>query len=235
MTHSFPIIFEPRPIREGPDRPVSPDIVFTPVDGFTGRVVSGVSACIKAQSAWARRSASGHLFFERLYPADQHLVSFETGQSGYFSIPDRTIDMPQQRVLPTDSFASEAALNAALAADTRILRLVRRPEAVTDGEMLVVRGGVRRNAEWAEGVEVTGHVDGNPEVFRSLTNERGVFAIRLRPAPEMLDADALQIPRHVRVRLQFDGGNDWISDAPGGPGLLTDQKTHMINQPIDIP
>jgi len=234
MTHNFPIQFEPRPVREAPERVRPLDIVFTPVDGFTGQVVAGISARIAAQDAKARRSLGGHLFFERLIAADSHLVSFDTGRSGYFPVPDRLIDMPQRRLSPVDVFDTPAALAAALAADTRILRLERRPEAVQDGEALVVRGGVVRDGGPAGGVVVTGLVAGNDEVFRTRTNDRGGFAIRLRPAPGTLDADSVELPRRLNVRLQFDGGFDWESAAAGGPGPLTDLRTHVIRVPIDI-
>ncbi|MEZ5875573.1 MAG: hypothetical protein R3D30_12380 [Hyphomicrobiales bacterium] len=238
MTHTFDIDFEPRTMREAPERISILDIVITPLDGFTGRIVSGVRAEIKKQARRARRSLSGHLVFERLIPADRNLVEFDVTGTGYFPPRPREIAMPQVRVKPTDSFADEDERTAILDTDTRLLRLIRRPEAVIDGEAMIVRGGVLRDGTWAAGVEVTGEADGNPEVFRTLTNERGVFAIRLRPPTPILDADAVRVPVRARVSLRFDGGHEWRSDEADGTdeesGTLADLRTHVIRDPIDI-
>ena len=77
MTHSFDINFEPRAVREAPGRASVLDVVFTPVDGFTGQIAPGVRAEIRNQVRKARRSLSGHLVFERLIAADKHLVEFD--------------------------------------------------------------------------------------------------------------------------------------------------------------
>jgi hypothetical protein len=238
MTHTFDIDFEPLAIRSAPGRASVLDIVITPVDGFTGRIVFGAQAKIRKQARRARRSLSGHLVFERLIAADKHLVEFDVAGTGYFAPPPREIAMPQVKVKPDDEFVDEADKQVKLDADTRILRLVKRPEAVLDGEAMIVRGGVVKDGDWADGVEVTGTVEGNPEVFRSLTNARGVFAIRLRPPAPVLDADAVTVPVRARVRLLFDGGHEWRSDDGDGvdeeSDTLEDLRTHVIREPIDI-
>lgn len=239
MSHTFDIAFEPKAAREAPERTLRLDIVITPVDAFTEQVVTGVQAQIKRQSKIARRSLSGHLVFERLLPRDRHLVEFETRGTGYFEPPARQIQMPQVKILPKQMFDNDAAFQAALAADTRILRLIRRPEAVVDGEALIIRGGVIKDGEPAEGVPVTGTIVGQPAiVFDALTNELGAFAIRLRlPAPP-LDADAVAVPQTARVSLLFDGGHEWRSEADPTlgtvQGRLEDMRTHIIRTPIDI-
>lgn len=239
MSHSFDIIFEPRPVREAPERTRLLDIVITPVDDFTGQIVpGGVYAVIRRQLMRAGRSLGGHLVFERLIPADKHLVEIEPSEAGYFTPNSREIEMPQVRVNPTDTFANEAAKQAALATDTRIVRLIRRPAFVIDGEAMVVRGSVIKDGAPAVGVEVTGEAEGNLTVFRTLTNDRGSFAIRLHPPAPMLDADAVVVPVRARVTLKFDGGHEWKSDDEDGDDedsdTLEDLRTHVIRDPIDI-
>jgi len=238
MTHSFDIDFEPRALREAPGRASVLDIVITPIDGFTGRIVPGMRAEIKKQARKARRSLSGHLVFERLIAADEHLVEFDLAGTGYFPPPPREIAIPQVRVKPTDEFVDAADKAAKLAADTRLLRLIKRPDAVIDGEAMIVRGGVIKDGAWAEGVKVTGTAEGNPEEFQTLTNERGVFAIRLRPPAPLLDTDGVRIPLRARVSLFFDGGHEWRSDDGDGDDeesdMLVDLRTHVIRDPIDI-
>ena len=239
MSHSFDIAFEPRALREAPERTHRLDIVITPIDAFTEETIFGVEAHIDRQSKKAYRSLSGHLVFERLLPRDRHLVAFDTRGTGYFEPPPREIAMPQVKVLPRQTFPDNAARLAALAADTRILRLFRRPDAVVDGEALIVRGGVIKDGAPAGGVSVTGTVVGQPNVtFETLTNELGAFAIRLRlPAPP-LDADAVAVPQTARVRLLFDGAHEWRSetdpDLAAVQGRLEDMRTHIIGAPIDI-
>jgi len=235
MSHSFEINFEPLAIRESPERITNLDIVITPIDAFTGQIVPGIQAKISTQLKRAQRSLSGHLIFEKLLPADTHTIEFDVTGTGYFQPPNRVIDMPQVKVKPTDIFENEADKQAKLLSDTRLLHLIKRPESVDDGDAMVVRGRVRKAGEWAEGVEIIGVVDDEPEQFRSLTNERGVFAIQLRPPNPVLDADAVEVPVQGRVVLLFDGGNEWNSDGVA-PGLntLEDLKTHVIRDAIDI-
>ena len=146
--------------------------------------------------------------------------------------------MPQVRVRPDAVFADAAALAAALATDTRIVRLMLRPEHVVDGEAMVVRGQVVRAGEPAEGVVVTGTVDGAAApVFRTQTNGRGNFAIRLRPPDIVLGVGAVPVPVTATARLFFDGVEKWRSDTDPDlqpAGMLRDLATHVIRATIDV-
>ena len=238
MSHSFPIYFDPRADREAPDRPRRLDIAITPVDDFTGQLIRGVTAEITRQSRKARSTLGGHLVFEHLFEEAKHLIAIDPSRSGYFTPDPREIVMPQVRVSPHDTFANPAARAAALANDTRIERLVLRPENVVDGEAMVVRGQVIRAGEPAESVEVTGTLDGAAEpLFRTLTNGRGNFAIRLRPPESPLGVGAVPVPVTATARLLFDGGFEWRSDTDPDlqpEGVLRDLTTYVIRNPIDV-
>lgn len=238
MSHNFPINFDPRPEREAPGRPRLLDIVITPLDGFTGRVVRGVGAKIAQQSRRARVSLGGHLVFERLFDEPRHLVAIDPARAGYFTPAPREIVMPQVRLRPDAVFADAAALAAALATDTRIVRLMLRPEHVVYGETMVVRGQVVRAGEPAEGVVVTGTVDGAAApVFRTQTNGRGNFAIRMRPPDIVLGVGAVPVPVTATARLFFDGVEKWRSDTDPElqpAGMLRDLATHVIRATIDV-
>ncbi|MEL6168998.1 MAG: hypothetical protein AAFR35_09920 [Pseudomonadota bacterium] len=190
MTHSFPIHFDPLPEREA--RASVVQCVITPVDRFTGLIVAGISARVPGQAAVARRSLSGHLVFERLIAAAPIRVSFDAGRTGYFTPEPRDFVLPQD---PLDPVQRQVALDL-------------RPDRVTDGEAATIRGGVRRAGQFVNGAEVVGRVtsvDGaadpfaQPE-FQTRTDERGGFALRLRP-PAINQAGG---PAPVPVRLIVD-------------------------------
>jgi hypothetical protein len=249
MTHSFKINFDPLADRLKPERTLKLDIVMTPVDAFDQTIVHGVKANIEKLGKRAGVSLSGHLVFERLPEQfDEHLVTFDMDGTGYFPEPPRLIALPQVRVKPAELFpvpddpADPDPLAVALARDTRLLRLIRRPEAVIDGTAMIVRGGVVRDGKPAEGVDVTGSVfeDDPPakDEFSTRTNEKGNFAIRLRLPPPALDADAVEVPQRAHVRLRFDDAHEWRSDQDimpqGEDHRLTDMTSYIIRDPIDI-
>ncbi|MEP1497401.1 hypothetical protein, partial [Pseudophaeobacter sp.] len=190
------------------------------------------------QSRRARVSLGGHLVFERLFDESRHLVAIDPARAGYFTPPPREIVMPQVRVRPDSVFANAAARAAVLATDTRIERLMLRPEHVVDGEAMVVRGYVVRASAPAEGVAVTGTVDGAASpVFTTQTNSRGNFAIRLRPPDIILGVGAVPVPVTATARLFFDGVEKWRSDTDPDlqpAGVLRDLATHAIRAPIDV-
>jgi hypothetical protein len=214
MTHSFDIGFDPRTDRE--KRVWRLDLVISPIDDFTGRVITGgVIAEIPRQRARARRSSSGHLTFERLFPADRHLVHINPRAAGYFAPDPVEILMPQND------------------RETRIVRLIRRPDAVEDGASMVVRGSVVKqdNGEPVEGQPVQGRIAGISEPFRTLTNGRGNFALRLRPPSPILGADPIRVPVTAQVTLSFPDTTvpDRLLDA------VEDMRTLTLTAQVQIP
>jgi hypothetical protein len=213
VTHSFEVILDPRPVRETRARHL--DIVISPVDDFTGRLVAGgVTAAIPRQSIRARRSLRGHLVFERLVEEPRHLVHIDPAKAGYFTPDPVQIDMPQDRA-------------------TRILRLIRRPDAVIDGEDMVVRGSVVRQGtgDPVAGQLIEGRIAGIAAPFRTLTNERGNFALRLRPVPPILGAGQVPVPVTADVTLTFVGAG--VPDMTLGD--VEDMRTRVLGAEVEIP
>lgn len=181
MSHSFPVhAFD--------ERTYPLDVIVTPVDDFTSLpVLRGVSARIPAQAATARRTLTGSLVFERLVPKPQYIIEMNPSRAGYFVPPDVKVDMPQDR-------------------DTREVRLIRRPEAIRDGETMLVRGAISTQAGGpVAGQPVEGHVANVAEPFRTITDERGNFALRLKPRSPTLNADPRPVPLTADVLLRFPG------------------------------
>ena len=213
MTHSFDINFDPRPARETRRRLL--DLVISPIDDFTGRlVVGGVTAEVRRQSVRARRSLSGHLAFEQLIPEEKHVVHIDPATAGYFAPDPVEVDMPQNR-------------------ETRIVRLIQRPDAVVDGASMVVRGAVVRqgNGEPVAGQVIEGRIAGVADPFRTQTNGRGNFALRLRPPSPILGADPVPVPFTANVTLQFVGA--------GIPNItlsnVEDMRTRVLGAEVEIP
>jgi len=228
MTHSFDIGFDPRSERE--ERAWRLDLVITPIDDFTGRViVRGVTATIPRQRMRARRSLSGHLFVERWVPAEQqfsndkHSVHIDPKAAGYFAPSPNPIEIetPQEN------------------RNTRILRLIRRPDTIEDGVSMIVRGSVVRqgNGDPVDGQVIEGRIAGIADPFRTRTNERGNFALRLRPPSPILGADPVPVPITADVTLSFVDARN-----PGGvlipDTLLTDvedMRTRVLPEQVEIP
>ncbi|MCH5377092.1 MAG: hypothetical protein JJ992_24275, partial [Planctomycetes bacterium] len=214
MTHSFDIGFDPRSDRE--KRTWRLDLVISPIDDFTGRVITGgVIAEIPLQGARARRSLSGHLVFERLFPADKHLVDIDPEAAGYFAPDPVAVQMPQDD------------------REMRVVRLIRRPDAVEDGASMVVRGSVVRQGSGSpvEGQLVQGKIAGIAEPFRTLTNERGNFALRLRPPAPFLGADPVRVPMVADVTLAFvEAGIPEMMLAE-----VEDMHTRVLPAQVEIP
>lgn len=213
MSPAFEIILDPRPEREERTRRL--EVVISPIDDFSGLVIrGGVSAEIPRQRTRARRSLSGHLVFERLIDEPRHLVHVDPAGAGYFTPDPIQIDMPQDPA-------------------TRILRLIQRPDAVIDGAAMAVRGAVVRQGtrDPVGGQPIEGRIAGIAAPFRTLTNERGNFALRLRPLPPVLGADPIPVPVTADVTLTFVGA--------GVPDLtlaaVEDMRTRFLEAEVQIP
>lgn len=209
MSHSFAINFEPRPERERQTRRL--DVVITPVDDFTGRIiVGGVAAEIPRQRVRAGQSLSGHLVFERLIPEARHVVHVDPEAAGYFHYGTVEIDMPQDR-------------------DTRIVRLIQRPDAVVDGSSMIVRGSVvqQGSGDPVADLAVTGRVAGVARQFTTRTNGRGNFALCLQPPrpPSMDTTEAVAVPLKADVTLIFAGA--------GIPDIVLNDVEDMCTRVLD--
>ncbi len=191
MTHNFAI----HPFDQGV---YLLDVVVTPVDDFTGLpILRGVTATIPAQAAKAQRGLSGNLIFERLVAKPQYIVRLDPSRAGYFTPPDFPVDMPQDR-------------------DARIVRLIRRPDAIRDGEAMLVRGSVSHAGVPVQGQLVEGRIADIADPFRTQTDERGNFALRLRPPSPDLNADPRPVPLIADVVLRLPG-------VDGVPAILLDE------------
>ena len=234
MSHSFDIVFDPH--RADPGRAALASIVLTPVDDFDGAIVAeGVNARIATLGRTAMRSLSGHLVFERLAADQAYGVSIEPERAGYFAPADLTIPVPQPRSKP----------NEILPGDTRVVRLVRMPDFVRDGEAMVLRGAIVNAAgDGAEDVALTAVVDlaqdvADPDppqpadpaaplpVFNTRTNAKGNFAIRMRP-PRVSLSNAPRLPIVGDVSLRIDGVQVWR-------GPIRDLATEVVKLPIQHP
>jgi hypothetical protein len=213
MTHSFDIHFDPRPVRETRARLL--DLVISPIDDFTGRViVGGVTAEIPRQRMRGGRSLSGHLVFERLIPEGKHVIHIGPKAAGYFTPDPIEIDMPQNL-------------------DTRIVRLIQRPDAVVDGASMVVRGSVvqQGSAHPVEGQVIEGRIVGIARPFTTRTNGRGNFALRLQPPAPILGADPVLVPVTADVTLKFVGAG--IPDRV--LNNVKDMRTRVLDAAVEIP
>lgn len=201
MSHRFEILFDPLPVRQAQTKRL--DRVITPVDAFTGHVVSrGVTATIRAEERRARRSLSGHLVFEGLLAPAPTEIEVDAGPAGYFSPEPLVFDAPQDHDAP-DADAE------------RLLPLEMRPDRVIDGEAAVIRGAVRRGDIWVDGARIAGTVSGfgppeDERRFETRTDERGSFALRLRP-PEIDQSGGLVDTPHafdVELTVSHDGDTE---------------------------
>ncbi|MBF9031846.1 hypothetical protein HKCCE3408_15710 [Rhodobacterales bacterium HKCCE3408] len=185
MSHRFDIHFPPLAEREAATHRLTR--VLTPVDDFTGDIVtSGVTAVFPWEDRKARRSLSGHLVFEDLLVSDladpgEMVFEMEADRAGYFS-PGRISFPVHQDLAPLPPDAPQAVKDARRR--IREVRLIRRPDCVIDGESAVIRGGVRREGAFVDAVAVEGRIDGFARIFRTRTDARGSFALRLQVPPD---------------------------------------------------
>jgi hypothetical protein len=149
-----------------------------------------------------------------LIPADTHLVHIDPKAAGYFAPDPVEIHMPQED------------------RDTRIRRLIRRPDAVVDGASMVVRGSVVRqgSGEPVDGQVVEGRIDGI-EPFSTRTNERGNFALRLRPRAPILGANPVRVPVTADVTLKFVG----VSTSDMLLTAVEDMRTRVLPEKVEVP
>ena len=200
MSHAFEIIFDPLPDREA--RASRLDRVITPVDDFTGRIVTrGVSARVPREERMARRSLSGHLVFENLLTPAPLTVEIDAEAAGYFSPEPLIFPAPQVHDAPGE-------------ANIRVLRLILRPDRVIDGESAVIRGGVKRGPDWIAGADVRGRVSGfgppaDTREFNTRTDARGSFALRVRMPVASQSGGGVAIPQEFDVALRVrEGANE---------------------------
>jgi hypothetical protein len=234
MSHSFDIRFDPE--RADPSRVWLASLVITPVDDFSGAVVTGpIKAEIKTLGKTARRSLSGHLIFERLEPNKTYTVDIDPEDAGYFSPAARDIPVPQVRSLPGQPKAG----------DTRLERLTLRPDRIVDGEAMVLRGGIVDAAgneapDVVLRADVTLFVDpadtnppspANPAAallsFTTKTNSKGNFGLRMRP-PQVSLSSKPRLPVMTTVSLKINANEVWA-------GQMKDLSTTIIPNPIALP
>ncbi|WP_377188382.1 hypothetical protein [Ruegeria meonggei] len=222
MTHSFPIIFDPN--REAPERTSPASIVVTPLDSFTRRMIQGpITAKLRDWGNKARRSASGHLVFERLTAGKTYTVEVDAERAGYFQPKPYNITVRADQKDPVPDAG-------------RILTLTLRPDRVSDGEALIVRGEVVD----ASGERVAGQVlDAKVKLatetqvrpgaltFSTQTNARGNFAMRMRPPPVSLSTTP-KFPLLVDVSFEIAGTEVWS-------GKVRDFTTLILDTAIVVP
>lgn len=215
MGHSFEIILDPLAERQSRIRTL--DCVITPKDRFTGEtVMRGVTAYIASQRTFAKRSLSGHLFFENLTVPAPISVEIDASKAGYFSPRNRRFLVPQDTSSETE----------------RVVNFDLRPERVIDGETATIRGQVRRigTGLGVAGATVFGSIAGGAP-FRTQTDKNGTYALRVGMPPAGMIGGPIQFPVQAQVTVWAELGT---ATSISQPVDVTDMKTterHFIDLP----
>ena len=207
MAHSFDIVFDTSATPA--EREQRLDCVITPVDRFTGQIITrGIKAEIARQRARARRSLRGHLFFERLPdPVPPFVVEVSVDRSGYFPL-DVPITIAAVQDL-TDPNVGRHPFDL-------------RPERVVDGESAVIRGRVKNaGGDGVAGATVRGtNADG--DAFETRSDRYGTYALRVRLPALVMAAGPEQIPVTGPIDVVATRG---AASSPVRGVIVTDMST----------
>ena len=212
MSNSMPIRFDSPPRLD--------HVTFTvvPIDGFTGALVpSGVKARIHGQVTRPVVNGSGMLVFLNLLdPPDMPIpptyqVEIDARDAGYFG--------PE-----TIAFTPPAANDPAAEQKRRLKLLLKpRPEYPYPSGTTLIRGKVIRGAGPVAGALVSTRPDQSEADFEALTDEKGAFALAVRPSP--LSAGPLKVAIHIQEGAD---SRDLLNKS------LTVGRSHSFLEPIDL-
>ena len=218
MTHSFPIVFQPRPLLD------NVTVALAPVDQFTGRPVRrGVKAWLWDAARQLKlpyrviRNLSGHLVFVNLPAQAEYDFQVDAREAGYFG--------------PQTLKFTPAPQNDPRPANDRVRRVVwlqRRPDTAFGDGTTLVRGMVTRGAVAAGEVSISivPPVPGDP-TFVATSDDRGVFALALRLPPPL----AGEAPVPVLTTMRFEKAAAPTRELTR---LLSDGRTHVFMEPVNL-
>jgi hypothetical protein len=200
---------------EPPPTPDEVTLAVLPVNGVTGTIVGyGVKARVKGLPDQPIVNGSGMLVFINLPPPPnppEYLVEVDATEAGFF-VPD------------TVEFEPPGANDADAEAKRRIpVLLTPRPEYPFPSGTTLVRGVLVRGTEIVSRARISAQPQLSSTPFETLSDERGTFALAIRPHPEALPP--------LELDIRFEEGAD--TRILGGK-KLTSGRSHSFRDPVDL-
>ncbi len=189
-------------------------LAVVPIDGFSGALVPrGVSASVKGLANRPVVNASGMLVFLNLPPQSGYEVDVALDGYGAAFFPP-----PSALFTPPDPDDEEAERKRRLE-----VLLVPRPQYPFPTGTTLIRGVVVRGSTPVAGAAISVKPDQSDGIFKTLSDEKGAFALALRLSPLSVGPPAIDV--HIS-----EGG-----DARGLLGKPIEiGRSHSFMEPIDL-
>jgi len=200
---------------EPPPTPDEVTLAVLPINGVTGEIVGyGVKARVDGLPDQPIVNGSGMLVFINLpSPPNppEYLVEVDATEAGFFGPETREFEPP--------------AANAADAETKRRVPVLLkpRPEYPFPSGTTLVRGVLVRGTAIVSRAKISAQPPLSNTRFEALSDERGTFALAIRPHPDA--------PVPIQLDIRFEGGAD--TRTLSGK-QLTPGRSHSFRDPVDL-
>lgn len=208
-----------RPAIHFDDPPPTPDdvtLAVLPINGVTGEVVGyGVKARVVGLPHQPIVNGSGLLVFINLPPSPnppKYSVEVDATEAGFFG--PKTVEFDPPGANDDDAEAKRRVP----------VLLTPRPEYPFPSGTTLVRGVLVRGTEIVPRARISAQPPLSSTPFETLSDERGTFALAIRPHPDA--------PAPLQVDIHFEEG-------AGAPRILQGRKltpgrSHSFRDPVDL-